>query len=68
MPFWMTAMVKAPVNVPSIRPSPPLRLVPPTTTAAITYNSYMLPYVGDPLLSCEAMITPPSPASNPLAT
>ena len=31
--FIVTAMMKAPIRVPSTRPWPPLRLVPPTTTA-----------------------------------
>ena len=66
MPFWITAMIRAPISVPSTLPSPPVRLVPPTTTAAITYSSYIWPYVGAPLLSWLAMTTPPSPAAAPL--
>src|SRR5262249_13717624 len=61
MPFLMTAMMKAPMSVPNILPSPPERLVPPTTTAAMAYSSYMNPYVGAPLRSREAMTTPPTP-------
>ena len=41
--------------------------VPPTTTAAMTYSSYIWPYVGAPLSNCDAMTTPPNPANNPLA-
>ena len=43
MPLAMTAMMNAPISVPSTLPSPPISDVPPTTTAAITYNSYIAP-------------------------
>ena len=66
MPFWMTEMMNAPISVPRIRPDPPARLVPPTTTAAITYSSYMVPMFGVPVLICEAWMQPPSPADKAL--
>ena len=45
-PFLRTPMINAPINVPTILPSPPIRLVPPMTVAAIASNSYMIPAIG----------------------
>src|SRR2546430_952120 len=59
----MTAMVKAPISVLNIFPSPPERLVPPTTAAVMTSNSYDWPNVGAALFNCDAMMTPPNPAA-----
>jgi hypothetical protein len=39
-PLFMTPMISAPMTVPPIAPTPPLRLVPPSTTAAIASSSY----------------------------
>ena len=63
----MTAIMNAPISVPRILPSPPDKLVPPTTAAAMTYISYIAPYVGAPLFNCEASTTPPKPESAPLS-
>ncbi|CSI87585.1 Uncharacterised protein [Vibrio cholerae] len=32
-------MMRAPISVPMMRPLPPIKLVPPSTTAAIASNS-----------------------------
>ena len=38
-PYWMTAMISAPMTVPMIVPEPPNRQAPPITTAAIESSS-----------------------------
>ncbi|MNF80849.1 hypothetical protein D3C84_631020 [compost metagenome] len=42
----MTDSSMAPTRVPKMRPSPPLREVPPTTTAAMASSSHKSPVVG----------------------
>ncbi len=39
-------MMRAPIRVPITDPEPPMRLVPPITTAAIASSSYMMPAIG----------------------
>ncbi|MNC64325.1 hypothetical protein D3C75_1145130 [compost metagenome] len=39
-------MMSAPIRVPMMRPLPPIRLVPPSTTAAMASSSYPMPAVG----------------------
>lgn len=38
-PLLITPMISAPMIVPPIEPTPPIRLVPPSTTAAIASSS-----------------------------
>ena len=64
-PFWITAMIREPISVPKMRPSPPARLVPPTTTAAITCSSYIMPALGRPPLNRAASTMPLNPDSPP---
>src|SRR6266540_3594811 len=45
-PFLRTAMISAPIKVPTTVPSPPSKLVPPITVAAIASNSYDIPAMG----------------------
>ena len=58
-------MVNAPKIVPTIEPFPPNRLVPPSTTAAITSNSNIIPALDEPLPSLAAIIIPPIAAHTP---
>ena len=53
----------APMNVPTMDPAPPERLVPPTTTAAMTSSSYDTPAFGCPEFIREASRIPLSAAS-----
>ena len=46
-PLFRTPIIKAPIIVPIILPSPPDRLVPPSTTAAIASSSKPVPALGD---------------------
>jgi len=46
-------------------PRPPIRLVPPITTAAITTSSAPIPALGSAASSREHCIIPASPASSP---
>ena len=39
-------MISAPISVPPSVPSPPIRLVPPMTVAAMASSSYMIPAMG----------------------
>lgn len=45
-PFCNTAINKTPNAVPTTPPTPPLKLVPPSNTAAATSNSVPVPIVG----------------------
>ena len=38
-PNWITAMISAPISVPTMVPEPPNRLAPPITTAAMESSS-----------------------------
>ena len=53
------------MSVPITVPSPPVRLPPPITTAAITCNSYETPAVGCPVINREVSIIPAKPLSSP---
>src|SRR5882757_3799339 len=64
-PLFITPMIRAPVNVPIIPPTPPLRLVPPITTAAIASSSYPVPPTGDPAITREDRIIPARPDKRP---
>jgi hypothetical protein len=64
----MTAISNAPMMVPVIVPSPPKRLVPPMTTAAIASSSAPFATVGCAELSREVSITPAIPADSPIST
>src|SRR5665647_1786433 len=51
--FWVNTLVRVekirtPKTVPTIVPRPPMRSVPPTTTAAIASSSYSCPWVDEP--------------------
>ena len=67
-PLFNTPMIRAPINVPDILPSPPDNEVPPITTAAIASNSNPIPAFGeaDPILL--AIITPAIDAAKPDTT
>ncbi len=58
-------MNRAPATVPPIVAKPPNRLVPPSTVAAITSSSNMMPAFGEPLPSRAVATMPPSAASSP---
>ena len=58
-------MMKAPMIVPRIVPSPPLNDVPPITTAAMASSSYPAPKAGCAEFSRAAMITPAKPLKAP---
>ena len=58
-------MMNAPISVPITVPSPPVRLPPPITTAAITWSSYVTPAVGWPVISRDVSIIPAKPVSKP---
>ena len=45
---WMIPKIRTPIIVPASNPTPPLRSVPPITTAAIASNSSPLPALGFP--------------------
>ena len=61
-------MMKAPTTVPQMVPSPPIRLVPPRTTAAIASSSNPTPVFGCAELSRAARTRPASPARTPPRT
>ena len=67
-PFLSTAISIAPRKVPAIEPRPPERLVPPTTTAAITSSSYISPAFGWPEFIRDARSTPLAAESTPQST
>src|SRR2546421_6695331 len=54
-------MMRAPTTEPKMLPSPPLRLPPPITTAAITSSSVPIATVGSPCRRRDSYITPASP-------
>ena len=47
-PLATTVMIKAPMSEPKTLPSPPFKLAPPMTTAAITASSSPFAVVGSP--------------------
>src|ERR1700751_2480563 len=57
-PFLSVAMIRAPNTVPRMVRSPPMRLAPPTTAAAMASNSYPSPAVGIPLAKREVYRIP----------
>ena len=59
-------MINAPIIVPVILPLPPVREVPPRTTAAIASSSYPSPAVGWAEYNLEVIIIPATAASIPL--
>ncbi len=61
----ITATVSAPSIVPVIVPRPPKRLVPPSTTAAMTSSSKPTAF-DKPLPSLAAMMMPAKAAERPL--
>ena len=67
-PLPITAMVSAPSTVPRIVPRPPNRLVPPSTTAAITSSSKPTAAFEEPLPSRAAMMMPATAAAMPVST
>ena len=60
-------MMSAPTTEPNTLPSPPSRLPPPITTAAITSSSVPIATVGSPWRSRDSCITPASPKNRPAA-
>lgn len=64
-PLVRTLMMKAPMIVPKMVPSPPLSEVPPITTAAIASYSYPAPREGWAEFNREAISTPARPLNIP---
>ncbi|MOA02077.1 hypothetical protein D3C78_1215130 [compost metagenome] len=62
MPMRTTDTSKAPIRVRQTPPTPPVRAVPPTSTAAMAGNRNSLARVGEPLDKRPAMITPDNAA------
>ena len=67
-PLRSTPMISAPTSVPASVPSPPIRLVPPITVAAMASSSYIMPAIGCAELSravrmiaATALISPETP-------
>ena len=58
-------MISAPIRVPSTVPSPPIRLVPPMTVAAIASSSYIMPAMGCAEFSRAVSRIAASPLSSP---
>ena len=58
MPLSITFSTRTPSSVPSSVPRPPVRLVPPRITAAITVSSKPRPAVGWPVFISEERIMP----------
>src|SRR5699024_9495284 len=67
-PLASTVMIRAPMSVLSTPPRPPVRRVPPTTTAAILVNICPLPMSTSPTPSRDAAMAPASPAVAPEMT
>eukprot|EP01022_Parablepharisma_sp_SALTPOND_P020740 TRINITY_DN385_c0_g1_i13.p1 TRINITY_DN385_c0_g1~~TRINITY_DN385_c0_g1_i13.p1 ORF type:complete len:868 (-),score=317.47 TRINITY_DN385_c0_g1_i13:3732-6335(-) len=65
-PLFITPMMSAPTTVPQIVPTPPIRLVPPSTTAAIASSSQPLPQLPLAPYRRLADIAPASPENRPL--
>src|SRR3972149_2122155 len=64
-PFRTTPINNEPISVPITVPRPPKRLVPPTTTAAITSSSYINPEFGWAEFPLDASRIPLSDARTP---
>ncbi len=64
-PERMTVMMKAPTIEPRTEPSPPARLPPPMTTAAMTSSSRPTATVGSPTVRRENWKRPAVPAAAP---
>ena len=64
-PRRMVIMMAAPIRLPSGEPSPPERLAPPMTAAAMTSSSKPTATVGSPTVSRENCITPATPVNSP---
>ena len=64
-PLRKNAMMSAPMSDPKADPSPPLKLPPPITTAAITSSSVPMAVVGSPTVSRQYCITPAKPPQPP---
>ena len=58
-------MISAPIKVPDTRPSPPIRLVPPITAAAMAYSSYISPARGEAAFRRAVSSTAAMPAQPP---
>ena len=58
-------MISAPIIEPRMLPSPPFKLPPPITTAAMMSNSDPAATVGSPWRKRDICITPASPNNNP---
>ncbi len=64
-PASSTAMMSTPKKVLTTEPRPPIRLVPPITTAAITCSSAPVPAFGSAASRRDDRKMPPRPASSP---
>src|SRR6185503_19618393 len=64
-PLRSTPMISAPTSVPASVPSPPIRLVPPITVAAMASSSYIMPAIGCAELSRAVRITAATALINP---
>src|SRR5260370_5248 len=63
--FSSTPRISTPSSVPTTLPCPPDRLVPPMTTAAITFSSRPTCAAWSPLVLCAKTSTPAHPVSKP---
>ena len=64
-PFWSVPMKRTPTAVPVTPPTPPTKLVPPSSTAAAELSGMSAPTSGLAAPSRPAWITPASPAQSP---
>ena len=66
-PASSTAMISTPKKVLTTEPRPPIRLVPPMTTAAITCSSMPTPAFGSAASRRADCMRPARPASSPVS-
>ena len=64
-PFWTTPRKTTPITVPKMPPTPPVKLVPPISTAASTVSSRFGSGVGAPAVRRPTEIRQASPAASP---
>jgi hypothetical protein len=64
-PFWSVPMKRTPTAVPTTLPTPPVKLVPPSSTAAAAASGMSAPTSGLAAPSRPAWMMPPSAAPRP---
>ena len=64
-PFWSVPMKSTPTAVPVTPPTPPVKLVPPRSTAAAAFSGMSAPTSGLAAPRRPAWMTPPSAAARP---